>query len=544
VLAASRRRRIKQRVTLAASMLFIVVLAGYLLSRDVGDPQAAQNDPNAKQNENDQPDKIVEDDADGAPATDGGRQGTIADDGRTTWARPTAGKPISLKYVSGESHAYVYMRPQSLLSTTDGRQAFAALGPTAAWLRKQVRQAVGVPLQQIDRLTVALAGTPSGWPESSLVVELRKPRSNWLVDLGNPSKAQHAGETYYLGSQWAYYFPKTKANRILVAAPIEKIKAIIDERAKPTIPRRLSMRKLLAKTDSRQHITVLAEPNFLFSDGREMFADHARKLLDPLRAFITRDLNATMLSIFVNDYDFYFEVRLVPGSQRNAYSIQKDLTKRLENLGDDVEQYVAALKPQAFGNQLVQRLPTAVRQVVSSDRMRTSVDDGQFLLNTYLPSYAAAHLLLASELALAETPGGSSQPTGPTKPTTLAEQLKMPLTLVFDQMAFGDVVKELVNQSGAKIEVLGKDLEGDGITRNKEIRDFKMDKKPLHEMLVLLCMKNNPIPGIKLASDPNQKLVYVFGPSPTDGKDVILITTRKAAATKGYKLPAVFGSKG
>ena len=173
---------------------------------------------------------------------------------------------------------------------------------------------------------------------------------------------------------------------------------------------------------------------------------------------------------------------------------------------------------------------------------RTGVSDGQFVMRTYLPSFAAEPLILASEIALAETPGGGAIPTDKPNPTTLAEQLKMPLTMEFEQKAFGLVVDELMQQSGAQIVVLGKDLESDGITRNKEIRDFVMKEKSLHEMLVLLCMKNNPVPGITKASDPNQKLVYVIQPAGEGGKDVILITTRKAAAAKGYKLPAVFGS--
>ena len=62
-------------------------------------------------------------------------------------------------------------------------------------------------------------------------------------------------------------------------------------------------------------------------------------------------------------------------------------------------------------------------------------------MRTYLPAYAAEHLISASEIALAETSGQSTTPVDPPKPTSLAEQLAMPLTLVFDQMAFGGVVQ-------------------------------------------------------------------------------------------------------
>jgi hypothetical protein len=45
-------------------------------------------------------------------------------------------------------------------------------------------------------------------------------------------------------------------------------------------------------------------------------------------------------------------------------------------------------------------------------------------------------------------------------------------------------------------------------------------------------------------SEANQKLVWVIGPDPDDaGKQVVLITTRAAAAAKNYKLPSPFVPK-
>ncbi|MCG8587090.1 MAG: protein kinase, partial [Pirellulales bacterium] len=537
---AARRRKITQYATIGASLLFATVLAGYLLTREVDDPSKTSSDDKvAKRNDEDDDPKRRAVEEDDAPATEGGRQGTVEDDGRTLWAPPTVGKPIDLRYVPSGAHAYLYVRPRSLFESIDGRRAYDALGAPAMWLRAQVKAAAGVSLDQIDRLTVALNGTPGGWPTASMVVEMRQPRSGWLKDLGDPAAVEHGDQTYYRGDGWAYYFPNTKPNRILVAAPEDEIKAIIDERDRPAVLRRLEMRKLLAASDSRQHVTLLTEPNFLFGDGREMFAEHARKLIDPLRAYVTRDLNGLMLGVFANDQDFYLDVRMAPGSRKSAYTIQKEFNERFAGMADEIQDYVSTLDAASYGKALVDRLPEMVRRAIHWTR--TGVLDGQFVVRTYLPSAGGHNLILATELALAETPGGAVTPTGPAKPTTLAEQLRMPLTLVFDQMAFGAVVKELMDQSGATIVVLGKDIEADGITRNKEIRDFNMTNKSLHDMLVLLCMKNNPVPGLTSAADANQKLVYVVGPSPDDGKDVILITTRKAAGTKGYKLPAAFG---
>jgi len=95
------------------------------------------------------------------------------------------------------------------------------------------------------------------------------------------------------------------------------------------------------------------------------------------------------------------------------------------------------------------------------------------------------------------------------------------------------------------IKIIGDDLKLDGITRNQSIRDFKQENQTVADILTALVRKANPVTTVKDPSEKDQKLVWLIGPDPDSaGKQVVLITTRNAAGTKKYTLPAHFVEKG
>jgi eukaryotic-like serine/threonine-protein kinase len=87
-------------------------------------------------------------------------------------------------------------------------------------------------------------------------------------------------------------------------------------------------------------------------------------------------------------------------------------------------------------------------------------------------------------------------------------------------------------------------LKIEGITRNQSIRDFDQKDQTVADILTALVRKANPVTTVKDPSEKDQKLVWVIGPDPEGGKEVVLITTRAAAGAKKYVLPGVFGGKG
>ena len=92
-----------------------------------------------------------------------------------------------------------------------------------------------------------------------------------------------------------------------------------------------------------------------------------------------------------------------------------------------------------------------------------------------------------------------------------------------------------------EIKLLGNDLLTEGITKNQRPGEFDMQQKTLSEILTEIMIRANPNKDITGPADPNCKLVWVVGPDPDNpDQNIILVTTRGAAATKSYELPAVF----
>src|SRR5262249_17113838 len=78
-----------------------------------------------------------------------------------------------------------------------------------------------------------------------------------------------------------------------------------------------------------------------------------------------------------------------------------------------------------------------------------------------------------------------------------------------------------------KVQILGGDLQLEGITKNQPIRDLDEKNKPAEEILRTIMRKANS----------DGKLVYVVKPPPSGGEEELLITTRAAATKRGDKLP-------
>jgi hypothetical protein len=143
----------------------------------------------------------------------------------------------------------------------------------------------------------------------------------------------------------------------------------------------------------------------------------------------------------------------------------------------------------------------------------------------------------------------------PTKvlPKTLDEALQLKTTYSFAQQSLEFAMRDLAidaqdqlkgSNVAFTIKIIGGDLEKGSITRNQSVRDFKQEDKPFAEILTALVLKANPITTVKSPTEADQKLIWVIGPDPDDAsKQIILITTRDAAAAKKYALPAVFVAK-
>src|SRR5262249_53755832 len=147
----------------------------------------------------------------------------------------------------------------------------------------------------------------------------------------------------------------------------------------------------------------------------------------------------------------------------------------------------------------------------------------------------------------------STGPVASSGPKTINDALQIKTSYSFAQTSLEFAIAELQddvksNLKGAPFEfaikIIGDDLKLDGITRNQSIRDFKQESQTVADILTALVRKANPVTTVKDPSETDQKLVWLVGPDPDNpSKQIVLIPTRNAAATKKYTLPPQFVAK-
>jgi hypothetical protein len=109
------------------------------------------------------------------------------------------------------------------------------------------------------------------------------------------------------------------------------------------------------------------------------------------------------------------------------------------------------------------------------------------------------------------------------------ERLAKRISLTFARDTLEKSIQMLAEEIGLPIEILGRDLELEGITKNQSFGLDEQDQ-PAEAILGTILARSNP----------DGKLVYVV--RRRDGAESIEITTRAAAAKRGDDLPAMFAT--
>jgi hypothetical protein len=129
---------------------------------------------------------------------------------------------------------------------------------------------------------------------------------------------------------------------------------------------------------------------------------------------------------------------------------------------------------------------------------------------------------------LAEAPRRATSATASTgnKTQTIAELLNKKTTLTFPRDTLEKSLENLFRDVGINYEILGTDLQLEGITKNQSFGLDEQDK-PAGEILR----------KIMILANPDGKLVYVVKPKQPGGPEMLFITTRSAAAKRKDTLP-------
>jgi hypothetical protein len=439
-------------------------------------------------------------------------------------------------------------RPAGILASPHGAEAIQALGPRFESLLRAWEDAAGVKLDEVQQLILALHDNKGEAPRPSFVVRLKAPLdarallSRW----GNPPS--QGDSAIYSAHGWSFYVPHDAPGTFLMGSATEIEEVAKNPHAKPLLG--LAMERLLRISDSQRHASVLFAPHFLFNDAQKIFAGDLERIQKPFQEFLGDGLNAVLASAQFGDQCFV-EMRLYGTLDREKGKLASQLRDRLARLPDQIENYVAKLVPHPYWRKLALRFPPMIRFL--HQYTRVGAEDGHAIINAVLPGVGAPNLLAASELALVSQPGATyAAESNPAKRAigSLQELLEYKLNLSFPQQSLDFAMRDVATDVRDElpdlpfpfdIKLLGKDLEGNGITQNQQIRDFEAHDKPLKEILTALVMKANPITTVKAPNEADQKLIWVVGPDPANpSQNCILITTRDAAAQKGYTLPDVF----
>ena len=475
----------------------------------------------------------------------------VVDDPALPWASPTEGPRPRLAYLPPGSQLILLARPADLAADPEGRLVIQALGPEVEAGLSRLAAWCGCDVADIESVQAGWQADGGAAVVGGYAVRLVAGRTLPGDDAerrrawGPTTIRAVEGETVHVGEEFSFWVPAAEADQVLVVAANGSGTARDQEAAEPLIdqlvnraaaaadgaddalqadlPRELE--ELVAMLDADRHLTLFGSPHYLLTQGRVVLAGPLARLAEPLEDLFGDAVKAAAVSAHVSD-QCYLELDAIATLDVRARDLARQLAAHLEGLPDAVERSCLALDPDPYGRILVMRLPQMLRVMVAS--MRSGSEGGGAILNAYLPRPAGHNLALAAELALAQSPGvaAGARPPAPAPPAAAGAlaRLERKITLVFTKDTLEKSLQMIADEIGVPLEIVGPDLELEGITKNQS---FGLDARdrPAREILREILAKANP----------DGKLVYVVSGQGDDER--ILVTTRAAAEQRGDTLP-------
>ena len=483
------------------------------------------------------------------------------------WASPTRGLPLDLKYVAPGADLLIALRPADLLRHPEAEKLLD--GRTTGFLGKFVsadlKALLHGPLSDVAQVVVAVLDSPDGNPRWALVATFASPRSEetLLKTWGDPEPREKDGVKFFQKGDRAYYLPEAALPlSIVVIGPAEVIvDEVIPAGGNPP-PLGREMEALLAASDADRLLTVLAAPSVLATGGRAWLPGNAARLRGPLEWFFSgngpdavadqdaaagreRDTassidlsshgwpKAVLASAHLTESDLFAELRIYTEPNQNVAAAAREYRERVSRLPKRISEHIRSLALSDYSRDVLFDFPLMVEQcerftVVGTDRR-------QVVLRAYLPSVAAHNLALGTHLALLEPPRLSAAATPeagqalPADAEPLVRRLDRVTSLVYDRVTLEKSLQQLGEDIGARVVILGTDLQTEGITQNQSFGLEERDQ-PAREILRKIMIRANP----------DGKLVYVIKPPPGGSEEALYITTRAAARQRGDSLPAEF----
>ena len=288
------------------------------------------------------------------------------------------------------------------------------------------------------------------------------------------------------------------------------------------------LERLVGALHGARHLTVVGAPHFLLNTGRGALGRDLLPLVDGVESLVGEDVPAAALSIHCGD-DFFMELDAIPAIDLKPSGLVARFRERIAGLPDAVDTMCAARDLHPYARSLVRKLPAMLR--VLAAQARCGVEGRIAVATVRLPRPAGHNLALATEVLLAQGEGGGTASADADASHDAGARLARSMTLRFAKDTLEKSLQLISEEIGVPIEILGPDLQREGITKNQS---FGLDEsdKPAADILRVVLAKANP----------DGKLVYVIRKQ--GGAESIAITTRAAAAGRGEALPPAFGNHG
>lgn len=519
-------------------------------------------------------------------------QSIIEDDNSSLWETPTNGPPIQFSYLPSSPKLLFVFRLAELAGNPEGQRLIQSLGPDFQEHLTFFRNQSGLDLENIEELVVSLHTNDEFEYEPYFIVRTIQPIStdrmiqNWnrpaLRKLENQQEvyeSQDGSTAYYIldvgtnAGQPPSNESKPDSNQPTTATDTTNPDATISAEATNQEITRFafgnqqlveqvalsaganilsgSLRKMADWTDRERHVNILFLRNALFNDeGQKMMGKKLRTLNRELGITIPDEVRGGLLSLHV-DSGNYFELMLDKNIDLKATDLRDQLVGEFRSRRDMLTNFVASIPSSPYWDRVRIRYGGMLADFYQN--LRWNVEHGEVVANCWLPPMAAHNLIASSELVLTFSSGTSDSdaPVVKSGPKTLEELLAIKRNLNIpnppDLNVLMSDLKTMIEDDLGKmpfafnIRLLGSDLEAKGITKNQRPSELVLNQQSLSEILTHIMTTANPDKDITGPSDPNCELIWVIAEDPQSaGEKAILITTRTAAAEKGYELPEAF----
>ncbi|MFG0289647.1 MAG: serine/threonine protein kinase [Rhodopirellula sp. JB044] len=460
------------------------------------------------------------------------------------------------------------------------------LGP----LIEQFEKRTSMTLGDVRMLSMAWFPGKGGVPEVAMAVHLRTPQPiDQLTEAWDVSIAQlpggiklYAGDDPDSDAFYPHFVSKpdepesqtngdenagteeSPASELVDAFAIGSItrtKEVAEVEGAPVLLPRL-LEELWESAEPNDAITLLTQPNFLIADARTWVDGTAPTLLSWVQSTLIPECGGILVrvaSVPPSDagedspdafapgtHGSFVEVHLAAAPSMDPEKLKSKVRARLEEAPSAAEDFLVTREVDPSWRLLAARLPSMWAFV--GEQTRSASIKREVIFNTYLPPLALPQVALGTLLAAnTTTTSAMSAATESMEKLTLAEMLDRPMSVSFGQESLQFAVDTIINEFAAdlpkgnsppKVEIIGGDLQLMGITQNQQVRDFAKDNLPLRRVLTDLVLGANPDRTATGPNDPKQALLWVVVGEGEEAE--IRITTREAAANKGYTLPDEF----